>query len=235
MKFLPAFYITFALWLSAFVTCGRGLAESLPLLSVPSGSILDQADVFQPGAVARIQASLQVAREKNVKVYILTLPSLKVVGSKQQEELERLAKLYADAWIQDEAGAIVIFDDESGLMSLEPSPEAIRRFSDVGIHFKLTGALQSLHTSGLSRDKLERAATVAAEVLVEMEIQYEKDRRRQIMVNIVMAILVLVGGALVVRSTFADDRKGTSIAPIEGEAGDKPKSISESDSSHPNG
>lgn len=114
-----------------------------------------------------------------------------------------MAKRYANAWLPNSPGAVIVFDDETGLMSMEASKEAIRRFSEVSMHFKLTDAFGHSHESGLSRERLEKAALATADVLTDLEAQYERERRRQMVANIIMGILAVAGVILAIRSVVA--------------------------------
>jgi hypothetical protein len=189
--------------------------------------VADQANVFQSEAVARLETALNSARQQNVYVYVVTVPSLKVASAKQQEELEKLAQHYVTAWIGNRPGALLIFDDQSGLMSMETSAEARRRYSEVSIHFKLTDALRHVAESGISRDKLERAALTTADVLVDLEKQYQQERRRKMVANTIMAILALVGVFLAIRSAMRDDKVEKAIVAeaAEDEVSKSPPSV----------
>jgi hypothetical protein len=180
-----------------------------PLLPVPSGPILDQGGVLQPDAVERLTAILTAARAKDVWVYMLTVRSLRVLPSRQQSTLEALAKRYVKAWTPKTVGAVVIFDDEGGLMFAETSEEADQRFSDVAIRIALEERMSSLKTDGLARDKLEKSAQIIAEVLCQFQTQYMEDSRRQLKINVIMGGLALLGAALAVWSAFQGSKNPT--------------------------
>jgi uncharacterized membrane protein YgcG len=205
MKFLPVLFVALAFCFGDSPLCCRGWAQESSLLPVPEKGVLDEAKVFQPEAIARLESGLEAAHQRKVRVYILTLTALNVEHSKQQAEVERLAKRYVEAWSPNEPGAVLVFDDQSGLMGMEVSKEARDRFSDVTIHFKLIDALQHFLENGLSRDKLERAALTTAEVLVDLETQYEQEKRRRAIANTIMGVLALIGVVLVIRSALAKD------------------------------
>jgi len=163
------------------------------LLPLPPGPLLDLAKVLPLDATARLTAVLTAARAQDVWIYVLTVPSLGVLPSRQREKLENLAKHYAAAWTQESVGAVLIFDGEGGLMSVETSPEARRRFSDVALQIGVKEPLEKIHQEGLSRDKLERSAQVMADALGRLQTQYRIEKRRQRTTNLIMAGIALLG------------------------------------------
>ena len=180
--------------------------EEEPLLPVPAGPILDQAGVLRPDAVARLTAALSAARTQDVWVYVLTVPSLRVLPSKQKEKLEALAKRYIDAWAPRTVGAILLFDDEGGLMSLQTSKEAEDRFSAVAIQIGIEERLVKLRTEGLAREKLEQMALIATDALGQLQSQYVADSARQRRTNLLMGGLALIGVGLAVWSALAGSK-----------------------------
>src|SRR6187402_1194596 len=63
------------------------LAEELPLQPRPEGMLMDSAGVFHPEKAKELSTLLQAARERDVWVYILTVPTLRVPSSQQREAL----------------------------------------------------------------------------------------------------------------------------------------------------
>jgi hypothetical protein len=181
-----------------------------PLLSKPPGPILDQANVLRQEGTAHLTAHLTAARAHDVWVYVLTVPSLKVLPSRQRETLENLAKRYSEAWIPGKVGAVVVFDDEGGLMSAETSAEAARRFSEVAIQIGLEEALTKIQEGGPSRVKLERSATVVADVLCKFQADYREDSGRQRTTNLIMGGIALLGLGLALWSATTGAKKSAS-------------------------
>lgn len=183
-----------------------------PLLPRPSTPILDQTSVLKPDAATQLSAHLLAARARGVHVYLLTVPSLGVVPSKQSEKLEALGERYAKEWTKDVTGAVVIFDDEGGLMTVGISPEAKRRFSDFVIELAIQESMKQAPDSGLARDRLVFASEVVTDALVKLETQHRKDAGRQRKANIVMALLALLGLGLVIQSTLRSGKKSAPAA-----------------------
>jgi len=194
-----------------------------PLLPLPAEPILDQAGVLRPDAVERLHTALTAARAKDVWIYVLTVPSLQVLPSKQKEKLEATAKRYAKAWTPKTVGAIILFDDEGGLMSMETSKEAGRRFSDVAIQIAMEERTAKLQTEGLAREKLEKITLVAAEALCQLQAQYVEDSRRQRRINLIMGGLAVIGVGLALWSALGGPKSPASPKP-EPEIETKPPS-----------
>lgn len=178
-----------------------------PLLPVPPGPLLDQAQVLQPDGAARLSALLTAARAQDVWIYVLTVPSLGVLPSRQREKLESLAKQYVTAWTPETVGAVLIFDGEGGLMSVETSAEAARRFSDVALQIGLREPLEKIQHEGLSRDKLERSAKAMADALCRLQAQSRDENRRQRTTNLIMAGIALLGLALALWSATSGSKR----------------------------
>lgn len=188
------------------------------LLPRPSAPILDQTSVLKPEAAVELSAHLLAARAQGVHVYLLTVPSLGVVPSKQSEKLEALGERYAREWTNNVTGAVVVFDDEGGLMTVGISPEAKRRFSDFVIELAIQESMRQAPESGLARDRLVFASEVVTDALVKLEIKYRNDIGRQRKANIVMTLLALLGLGLVIQSTL---RGGKKPAPAVNEPQDR--------------
>ncbi|MEI8106244.1 MAG: hypothetical protein WCI46_00385 [Verrucomicrobiota bacterium] len=167
---------------------------------IPPSHILDLGNVFLPETAKLLSGDLTAAQEKGVSVYVVTIPSLKVLKSKQSERLEQLANDYATAWLPKQPGAVLLFDDEGGLMTVVTSKEAEKRFSSFIIEMKFRQALAKIPPAAISREKLQRSAIIVAETLGLLEVDAAKADRRQWLSNLFMGLLALVGVGLAVYS-----------------------------------
>ena len=198
-----------ARWFRALLLCGLMLAglpgarADAPLPPAPASHILDQADVILPDVEARLSARLLAARTQDVWVYVATIPSLKVLPSKQAERLEKLANEYCAAWTPGRVGALLLFDDEGGLMTVVTSKEAEKRFTAFLLEKEFREALAKIPPSAISREKLERSGWIVVETLCRLEAEAAKSDRRQLIGNLIMGALALVGIGLAIFSALA--------------------------------
>ncbi len=211
---------------AAFTGVLPKIEEELALLPKPDSMLLDAATVFQPAKVQELAALLQTAREKDVWVYVLTVPTLRVTASKQREALEVLAKRYIKAWLPSQAGAIVLFDDESGLVTIELSAEATHRFSEIVLQIELVEPVGKAQMDGLSREKLENVSRVVVEVLSRLQAKHAAEVRRQRTANAIMAGLAIVGVALLIRSaTGTRSKVDPEIDDVEADISSRPPPV----------
>lgn len=239
MRFFPVFSTLLAVWLGVF-PAGRALAQQdtgpaftgelakplvdeLPMLPTPAGMLLDEANVFQPAKAAELAAVLQGARDRDVWVYVLTVPTLRVTASQQRAALEALAKRYVKAWLPAKSGAMILFDDESGLVTIEMSAEATRRFSEILLQIEMVEPVGKAQLEGLSREKLEKVSRVVADVLSRLQAKHREEIRRQRVANTIMAVLALFGVALLIRSaTAAGQKPEPAVDEVEADVSSRP-------------
>lgn len=135
------------------------------------------------------------AREHGVSVYLLTVNSPGVRAFRKTTRLSELGHRYADRWLRDAVGMMILFDDDARAAVVVASRETDRRFPPLQRNMVLDEPLRLVQRGeGLSRDKLE--VTAAA--------------RRHRIANVAMGGIALVGVALVLRSTLRRDRKAPS-------------------------
>lgn len=209
-------------WLGQIKAPELGSKEAIP--AAPADHVLDRATVLRPEAAAELSALLVKAQAQDVHVFLVTVPSLKVLPSLQGEQLEILVGRYAAAWIKGVVGAIVLFDDEGGLMTISFSPEAQRRFSSFEIERDVKDRVEKIKHSGLAREKLESSTRIATDVLVELQTKYARDTHRQRIANFLMGTVALFGIVLAVWSaTRGAKSTDSAFDDLETEAGSEDK------------
>ncbi len=189
-----------------------GADAPTPIPPAPASHILDQADVILPDVEARLSARLIAAKAQKVEVYVATVPSLKVLPSKQSERLEKLAAEYCAAWVPRTVGALLLFDDEGGLMTVVTSKKAEERFTSFLLEKEFREALATIPPSAISREKLERSAWIVVETLCRLEAEAAKADRRQLIEGLVMGTLALLGIGLAIYSAVS----GAKASPAAG-------------------
>lgn len=184
--------------------------EEIPVPPVPASHVLDQADVILPDVEARLSAQLLAARLKGVDVFVVTISSLRVPPSKQAEELEKLANRYCAAWSAKKVGALLLFDDEGGLMTVVTSKEAEERFTAFLLEKEFRDGLAKIPPEVISRVKLERSGMIVAETLSRLQTEAAKGDRTKLIGNIVMGALALLGIGLAVMSALSGNKTSTA-------------------------
>ena len=195
------------------VVTGLPAAPPEPVPLAPAGFILDQANVLLPEAAARLSARLTAASAADVHIYVVTFRTLGVAPSKQEEKLNARAKDFMKAWAPQKVGAMVVFDDEGGLMTVYPSPATEKRFTTFAVESAMREPLIAIQQSGLARDKLERSAEVVADTHVPLQTKWIADTRRQRTSNLIMGAVALLGIGLAIYSAIAKPKAPALPSP----------------------
>lgn len=174
----------------------------------PAGLVADRASVLIPERAEALNQYLMAgARERGITVYLLTVHSLRVPSSQKKERLSALGHRYADRWIKDAIGMVMLFDDESGDAVVIASQETDRRFPPLQRKMALADPLRRIqHGEGLARDKLEGTATALFTTLRQLQDQANADARRQRIINLTMGCIALFGVTLLLRGSLKRER-----------------------------
>jgi uncharacterized membrane protein YgcG len=188
-----------------------------PLLPRPQTHVLDQANVLLPEIAANLSAEFTKASQENsLNIYLLTIPNLKASSVDRKAALENVADQYAGAWIQG-TGALILFDDQSGLVSVAYSTEAKQLYSEVALDTQLREPLQAAQTSGLTREKLDRASRSVLRAMEKLKHETVlKTPGEHPVVKFIGGFLLLLAIVLVVHHSL--NRKPAAI-PVESKQG----------------
>lgn len=180
---------------------GREADEPFP--DKPAGLVADRAAVLLPERAAALNQYLMAgAHEKAISVYLLTVPALGVPASGRKGRLSELGHRYADRWLGEALGMVMLFDDESGDAVVIASRETDRRFPPLLRKMALAEPLREIQRGeGLARDKLEGTATALFTMLAQLREKADADARRDRGVNYAMGAAVLVGVVLLLRGS----------------------------------
>ena len=85
-------------------------------------------------------------------------------------------------------------------MTVVTSKRAEERFSSFILEMEFRQALAKIPPASISREKLQRSATIVAETLSKLEINAAKAERRQWLSNLLMGLLAVAGVGLAVFS-----------------------------------
>lgn len=205
MRRHPLAVLIFGLFL-ALVAMGRCDEEPFP--EKPAGLVADRASVLIPERAEVLNQYLMAgARERSISIYLLTVHSLGVPPSQKKSRLSTLGHRYADRWIKDAIGMVMLFDDESGDAVVIASQETDRRFPPLHRKMALADPLRRIQQGeGLARDKLEGTATALFTTLRQLQDQANADARRQRIINLTMGCIALFGVALLLRGSLKRER-----------------------------
>ena len=185
----------------------------------PASYLRDEAHVFQPEMAHRLIESLRTcAREHDVHIYVLTLPTVKVMPSHIREKLEEFRAAAEQTWLKGRVGAVVVFDDESGWASMGVSADAQSLFSTVAIHLVFDDPQFDPTDKRLTPAKLEASALTLASHFTALKIKLDDEASRQRTRHIVIGVIAfwgLLGGAGLVfkkhPAPAAPEREETAI------------------------
>lgn len=182
-----------------------------PLPAKPANHIIDPLHVLTPELTATLGARLTgAARDPGVHVFLLTVPRHK------PEEMAKLAEGLAKTWIKDLIGAIVIFDDETGKVTIATSDRVEHDFSSLTVNMFLRDQLLATsRESGLSRDKLVETATEITAEFSKLKRKTDLEEHRQRVNNLIMGAVALLGIGLAVFSALAKPKNPAAAVPRE--------------------
>ena len=169
----------------------------------PASHVLDQADVILPDVEVKMSARLLAARLQGAAVYVVTVSSLRVPPSQQAEALEKLAGKYCAAWSPKQVGALLLFDDEGGLMTVVTSKEAEERFTAFLLEKEFREGLAKIPGDAISRVNLERSGIIVADTLARLQSEAAKGDRTKLIGNLVMGLLAVLGIGLAILSALS--------------------------------
>lgn len=163
----------------------------------PANHLLDQGLVFPPEVAKRLVDSLAAcARDYDVHVYVMTVPTLQVMPSRVREKLDELGAAVTESWTKDQVGAVIVFDNEAGWVTVAASDEAERVFSATAINMVFRDRLVSTRKKHLSPEKLEAAAMILIKGMTDLRIKEIREAQIHRTISIVFGLL-LVGGSIV--------------------------------------
>lgn len=201
---LRQFWIRRASTLVVAVALFFSIVRSVSAVEVPerpSNYVLDQGGMFTPEVAHRLSASLKAcAKEYDIHIYVMTVPTLQVMPSRVREKLEELGAAVTESWTKDKVGAVIVFDNEAGWVTVSASDEAERVFSAVAINMAFRKPLLDSRKKHLSPEKLEAAAMVLVNGMTELRIKANQEARRQkialfTVASIGFGLLIIIGVA----------------------------------------
>ena len=144
----------------------------------PENFLLDQGVVFPPEAVQRLAAALTAtAREHDLHIYVMTTPTLRStparVGGKANEFLNAIRA----EWLKGKAGAVIIFDDEAGLVEMGASEEARKILPPAELTEIFRDPRLQSKRRRLGAAKLEETVMVLVHGLTGLRVRIQEEER----------------------------------------------------------
>ena len=153
----------------------------------PPGHILDTAHFLQPEMLQRLDSALlQESQAHGVDVYLLTVPSVK------KDTFDPFTRRVADAWTKDCFGAVIVFDDGTGNVAIQPSEKVAKRFYEFELSALLKDTMSTKKRPRLSRDGLEHTAMSVRDALHELKMRANREERNSLITQAGLAVVVLL-------------------------------------------
>lgn len=166
---------------------GTAVAGSLP--PRPLDPVLDTARVFTPEMLVQLNNALsQEGRNFGIHIFMLTQVAT------EKGDVEAVAQQAAAAWLHGEFGAVLVFDDSIGRLSIEPSDEFTKRFHEFQLKSTLVPLMGDAKREKFSHDRLAQMAIAVAGALRTLKVHGEREVRILRVEQIAFAIFM--AGAL---------------------------------------
>ena len=188
-------------WLVAFlllIPSAQFAAVEAP--SIPENHLLDQGGVF-PEEVARNIAteSAEAARDHDVHIYAMTMPSKALMPSRNRATFDETWKAVRVKWLVGKVGAVILFDNEAGWVAIGASEEAKRIFPPEALSAVLRDPQLQSKKKRLPPEQLEGAVSELTQQFIGLQKKiHEGERRRttRITIGASAGAAVILGAAL---------------------------------------
>ena len=165
----------------------------------PENYLLDQGDVFPSEVEQRIVDALKAcARDYDVHLYVMTMPSLKVMPLRSAERLNQLHSATRTEWLKGQVGVLIIFDDEAGRVLAGESEEARKVFSPSELAMIFNDPKFQNKTKRSGGERLAGTVTLLIQRLTDLRVKSNEKARKRLVMNMVfgaVAGVVVLGGA----------------------------------------
>jgi hypothetical protein len=161
----------------------------------PESHVLDQAGVLAAKEVERVSPALMdVAKSTGVNVYLVTTKETPKKDLPSRERIELFAnKLLAD-WVGRGVGALLVYDHETGLVSIATSKATDERFTQQEINLRIGKRLQgdiSIVKKQTERENVCVTSLTVADTLRGLQMEWIGKRKR-IAFLVVLVLLTIV-------------------------------------------
>ena len=169
----------------------------------PADYLLDQGGIFPPEMAQRIVKALKAcARDYDVHIYVMTLPTIKVMPVRLREKVEELSKETRAQWLKGQVGAVMIFDNEAGNVTMGASAEAMKVFSPLTVNTVFKDPKLHSKKKHSPPEMLAGSVTLLIQHFVDLRAKVNEEarqrRNRQLAWGAGVGGLVLLGAGLIV-------------------------------------
>jgi uncharacterized membrane protein YgcG len=150
----------------------------------PAGHILDTANFLTPEVLKRLDDELsQEAKAHGVNIYVLIVPSVPKNG------FDAFTEKMSEAWMGGLFGAMIVFDDGTGQVAIQPTNEVTKRFYDFELSMLLRDPMSTKNRPKHSREGLEHTALTLKTALHELKLRVDRDDRNSLLTKCGVTIL----------------------------------------------
>ena len=165
----------------------------------PENYLLDQGAIFPPDVAQRLEDALKVcARDYDAHIYVVTVPSFKVMPSRIGEKLNELLNATRADWLKEKVGAVIIFDDEAGMAAMGESDKAREIFSPLALNMVFKDPRLQSKKKRSAPEKLAGAVSALIQHFTDLRVKANDEARKRRTINLVFASIggvVIAGGA----------------------------------------
>lgn len=158
----------------------------------PAGHILDSAHFLTEEIFNRLNTTLEKeSKDAGVDVLLLVVPSL------QKNSLDPFTQKVSEVWTSGLFGAVVVFDDGTGRVSIQQSENVTKRFYEFELSVLLKDSMGSKKRPRPSREGLEHTTLSTMSALHELKMRAETNdrdsKKKRVILATVGIIAVLLG------------------------------------------
>lgn len=162
--------------------------SAVPIPPKPENYLADQGAVFPPEAAQRIEHALKTcARNFDVHIYVVTVPTLNVMPSRVDAKLTELLSAIREEWLKGKVGAVIAFDAEAEQASLGESEETRKVFPAVSLHMVFADPLIQGGVKRRARERLEATTLAMIQDFTDLRAHEYEDARKQRSANLMFA------------------------------------------------
>ena len=168
--------------------------------SIPESHLLDQGRVFPQEVAGRMATEIsEAARDHDVHIYVMTMPSKALMPSRNRATFDETWKAVRVKWLGGKVGAVILFDNEAGWAAIGASEEAKRVFPPETLSALLRDPQLQSKKKNLPPEELEKTVSALTQKFIGLQQKMHDGERRRTMHNVIGASaagVVILGAAI---------------------------------------